>query len=213
MTPRMAGYVLWDLDGTLVDSGRDIARAANEARRSLGFDPLPYDVVRSYVGEGSQKLMQRVMGEDTRLHAPGLARFLEYYGDHLADETRAYDGIDDIVRSLSGRQSITTNKPGGLARRLVSMMGWDGLFGAVLGGDDVEHKKPAADMVLRALELAGVHPTDAVLVGDTWIDIETARAAGIEVLTVTWGLRPASELDGAPNLVSTPAQLARALGL
>lgn len=213
MTPDMAGYVLWDLDGTLVDSGRDIARAANEARRTLGFDPLPYDVVRSYVGEGSQKLMQRVMGEDTSLHAPGLERFLEYYGNHLADETRPYDGIDALVRRLAGRQSITTNKPGALARRLVSLMGWDGLFDQVLGGDDVAHKKPAADMVLRAIELAGVSASDVVLVGDTWIDIETARAAGIEVLTVTWGLRPAAELQGAPNLISSAAQLAAALGL
>lgn len=207
----MKRFVLWDLDGTLVDSGADIVWSANETRRSMGFEPLPEATVRSFIGEGSPKLMASMMGPDERLHAPALARFLEIYSEHLTDRTRPYNGIDELVRQLAGRQAIVTNKPGDFARRLVTHLGWTRLFDSVIGADDVANKKPAADMVEKALANAGVAKSDAVLVGDTTIDIATAKAAGVDMICVSWGLRPSEDLSGAPKRVDTVDELAAAL--
>lgn len=210
----MQRFVVWDLDGTLLDSGDDIAFAANEARVSLGMEALPPHVVRSFVGEGAARLMQRVIGEDREpaLHKAGLDAFLAVYGQHLWRTTRPYPGLDALVHRLEGRQAIATNKPGALARRLVTHAGWDGCFRATVGGGDVERRKPAPDAVFHALELSGVALSDAIFVGDSPIDIETARNAGIDFVCVSWGLRPREELVSAPRLVDTAEELARVLG-
>lgn len=210
----MKRFVLWDLDGTLVDSGTDIVNAANATRVALGFPALPHDTVRSFVGEGALKLIEYTLGADAaKRHQEGYETFLRLYSENLVTYTKPYDGIDDIVRALSKRQSVTTNKPGAMARRMVSHFQWDEHFHSVLGADDVPNRKPAPDMLLRALELAGVSPDDAVLVGDTTIDIGAAKAAGIEVVAVGWGLRPEEDLSGATRRVNTSAELAAALGL
>lgn len=210
----MNRFVLWDLDGTLVDSGTDIVNAANAARVALGFQALPHDTVRSFVGEGAAKLIEYTLGaEAAERHAEAYATFLRLYAADLVTHTRPYEGIDAIVRALSRRQSVTTNKPGEMARRMIAHFEWEAHFHSVLGADDVPNKKPAPDMIHRALELAGVSPRDAVLVGDTTIDIGAARAAGIDVIAVEWGLRPGEDLSAATRCVKTTEELAAALGL
>ena len=206
-------FVVWDLDGTLIDSGHDIALAANAARADLGRSPLSEEVVRSYVGEGAARLMDRVIGEaePAEVRKAALERFFVRYGDNLLVHTQAYPGIDALVRRLGDRQAIATNKPGPFARRLVEMLGWSGLFRAVVGGGEVPNRKPAPDAVLKALELSGVAKEEAVFVGDTSIDIRTAAAADIRFVCVSWGLRPREELLGASVIVDTADELARAL--
>lgn len=210
----MKPFVLWDLDGTLVDSGTDIVNAANASRVALGFEALPHDTVRSFVGEGAAKLIEYTLGaEAVERHAEAYATFIRLYSENLVTHTRPYEGIDAIVRALSRRQSVTTNKPGAMARRMISHFQWDTHFHSVIGADDVPQKKPAPDMIHRALELAGVSPRDAVLVGDTTIDIGAAKAAGIDMIAVGWGLRPQEDLSAAPHRVHTASELASALGL
>lgn len=211
----MKRFVLWDLDGTLVDSGTDIVNAANAARESLGMPPLPFDTVRGFVGEGAAKLMRLTVGEDApaELHARALETFLTHYRERLVPHTLPYPGIDALVRKLAGRQSVTTNKPGDMARRIVQHFDWMPLFVSVLGADDVPHRKPAPDMIHQALKRAGARRANAILVGDTVIDIEAAEAAGIDMVAVRWGLRPNEDLSRAPRVVETAEELAQLLGV
>jgi phosphoglycolate phosphatase len=206
-------FVLWDLDGTLVDSGTDIANAANAARADVGLTPIPEETVRSYVGEGAARLMEQVVGPNASddLRKAALERFFVRYGEKLQVHTQPYPGIDALVHRLAGHQAIATNKPGPLARRLVELLGWKDCFRAVVGGGEVPSRKPAPDAVFRALELSGVPLKDAVFVGDTSIDIKTAAAAGIRFVCVSWGLRPRAELAAAEVIVDTSAQLERAI--
>lgn len=206
-------FVIWDLDGTLIDSGADIANAANTARADLGFPPLAESVVRSYVGEGAARLMQRVMGEheSPELHKSGLERFLVRYDEKLRVHTNPYPGIEALVRKLEGDQAIATNKPGHLTRKLLGLLDWTGLFRTVVGGGEVPNRKPAPDAIHRVLELASVRLEDAIFVGDTPIDINTAKAAGIRFVCVSWGLRPREELSEAELIVDTAEELERAI--
>ena len=206
-------FVLWDLDGTLVDSGADIAHAANAACADLGLPPFPEAVVRSHIGEGARVLLDRLLGEDA---APAdrdraLALFMGHYERSAAVHTRPYPGIDRLVRALAGRQGIATNKPGPLSRRVVEAMGWSALFRSHVGAGDVERRKPAPDAVLRALELAEVDRSACVFVGDSPIDIATAQAAGVAFVAVSWGMRPRHELLAAPVIVDTAEELEQAL--
>jgi phosphoglycolate phosphatase len=206
-------FVVWDLDGTLIDSGRDIALAANAARSDLGLPPLPEETIRSYVGEGAARLMDQAIGEDApaELRKAALERFFVRYDMALCVHTKAYPGIDALVRRLAGHQAIATNKPGLFARRIVDQIGWGGMFKAVVGGGEVEKRKPAPDALLKALQLSGVDQENAVFVGDTSIDIQTAAAAGIRFVCVSWGLRPRDELRDATLIVDTADALEQAL--
>lgn len=206
-------FVLWDLDGTLVDSGADIARAANAACVDLGRDPITEARVRSLIGEGARALLDKLLGEDApeSLRAQALARFFEHYERDLVVATAPYPGIDALVRSLAGRQGIATNKPGAMSRRIVEAMGWSDLFVSHVGVGDVPNRKPAPDSVLRALELAGVDRTQCVFVGDSPIDLATSRAAGVDFIAVSWGMRPRHELIEATCIVDSVAELEEAL--
>jgi phosphoglycolate phosphatase len=208
MAPR---FVLWDLDGTLVDSSADIAAAANAARAGLGLEPLPERVVRSFVGEGAVRLMEQVLADAPGTLERGLALFFDHYERHPVDRTRPYAGIDALVRALAGRQGIATNKPAHLSRTVVERLGWAGLFVSHVGAGDVARRKPAPDPLWRALELAGVARGEAVFVGDSSIDVDAARAAGVDCIAVSWGLRPRHELLAATVVVDTPAELEEAL--
>lgn len=209
----MARFVVWDLDGTLIDSGADIAIAANAARASLGLEPLPESVVRGYIGEGAKRLMEQVLGESRSLHEQerGLELFLEHYGRTGFPHTRPYEGIEALVRGLAGRQAIATNKPSRFCHEIVGQLGWTQLFRSVVAGGDVPRRKPAPDAVHEVLRQCDVRITDAVFVGDSPIDLETAKAAGIDFIAVSWGLRPRHELIEAPAIVDTVAELEEAL--
>jgi len=206
-------FVVWDLDGTLIDSGRDIAAAANAARADLGRAPLPEATVRSYVGEGAVRLMDRVIGESepAEIRKAAVERFFVRYGENLLVHTRPYPGVDDLVRRLDDRQAIATNKPTVFARRIVSLLDWSRYFRAVVGGGDVANRKPAPDALLKAIELSGATVGATVFVGDTSIDIETAAAAGVRFVCVSWGLRPREELRNAAVIVDTASELERAI--
>ena len=207
MRPR---FVLWDLDGTLADTLGDIAAAANHARHALGFAPLPVEEVRSYVGEGAPRLMQQVMGPhaSAEVHAAALEEFHRYYRANVCVTAKPFPGIDRLVRGLAGRQSICTNKPGPTARALVSALGWDGLFVDVFGSGEGGARKPAPDVVFHALGRVGVPVDEAVFVGDSPIDVDTARAAHLAMVCVTWGMRPREEVSAAPVRVDDADTLA-----
>ena len=206
--------IAFDLDGTLVDSRRDLADSANRMLESYGAAPLALDQVAGMVGDGARQLVSRVL-EASRLSTdiePALERFLVFYSEVLVDHTRPYDGIAEVIRQLS-RQSwlaVLTNKPEGLSVRLLEALDLARFFHRVIGGDSPFPRKPDPAALLALMAEAGTRPAQSILVGDSMIDVETARRAGVGVVVAQYGfghLREPLRLDGSEYLASTPLAL------
>jgi phosphoglycolate phosphatase len=201
----MYEHIVFDLDGTLVDSLSDLTAAVNHALRALGAVELPREVVAGYVGEGARVLVQRALG--VRYHnrlEEGLQLFLAYYGAHLLDHTRPYPHIGEMLAGLVAWRvalSVLSNKPEGMSRAILDGLGLSSYFVAVLGGDSLPTRKPdpAGLDYLRALTAT---PRERMLVvGDSVIDVRTARAAGLAFCGVAWGMTPAALRGAAPQYI------------
>ncbi len=185
--------ILFDLDGTLIDSAADIAAAANSVLGEAGASPLPEHVVLRMVGGGAAKLLERAFQRaDLPLEDPEavLDRFLVHYHTGRKTRTQPYPGVTGLLRRLrrAGHpMAICTNKPGGATRKILDKLGWTGLFDVVLAGDDLPVKKPDPAHVLVALRLLGAKPGHALFVGDTHVDVAAAKAAGLPVAILTHG--------------------------
>ncbi len=204
---------LFDLDGTLIDSGDDIAASANYARGAVGLPPLPVARLRQFIGEGSLRLVERAVAEGGRvatreLVQEALAAWRRHYAEHLLDGTTLYSGVKEALETLGGPHAVVTNKPGVLARRLVEAFGLAQLCPVVIGGDDLPTRKPAPEPIWRAMERLGAER--AVLVGDSAIDAAAARAAKVGFVGVLWGMCPREELEahGARHLARHTSELA-----
>lgn len=190
--------IIWDLDGTLVDSREDLAAAGNIARAALGCGPLPVTTVASYVGDGVQKLLERLLPGATAAElAHAHTAFAAHYAVHCADRTRTYPGISEVLQALATagcRQAVVTNKPEEYSRRILATLRIDRHFSAVIGGD--RWKKPAPEGVLEALRLLDASKDQAVMVGDHHTDLLAASAAGVSAIWCAWGLGHAGEAHG-----------------
>ncbi len=205
----MLRAVVFDLDGTIVDSRRDIAASANAALRAVGLPERSEDEIAGFVGEGSRRLIERAVAPRADLADLAHTAWMRHYGGHLLDTTRAYPGVRELLDRLSCPLAVHTNKPGDFARAILAGLGLAVRFARVVGSGDGPAKKPdpeGARLLLRAL---GVAAGDAVYVGDSRIDVATARAAGIPFLGAGWGLGGARELTlaGAETIARTVADL------
>lgn len=218
MDPRFAQVraLIFDLDGTLVDSGQDLAHAANAARTHLGLPPLDDLTVLSYVGHGARELMRLALGA-----APGeaevdraLACFREFYAQHLLDNTRPYPGVVEALARLQGlRLAVLTNKSLRFARPILEGLGLARWFSRICGEDSFSRKKPDPLGLESLLRQFGIPPREAMMVGDSEIDMQTARSAGTWACGVTYGLGSRHLETCAPDLlVSNLTELAEALG-
>lgn len=209
--------VAFDLDGTLADTSPDLTEALNHMLVQLGRNPVPGARVIEMVGRGMRNLIERALAA-TGLITPAaveeaLPIFLEYYEAHIADRSRPYEGAEaalDLLAARGAKLAICTNKPEYLTRKLLAAFGWSERFAGVVGGDTLALRKPDAAPLLEAIRQAGGGP--AVLVGDSITDIQTAAAAGLPCVAVTFGFRdrPATEL-GATTLIDRFDQLVEAL--
>lgn len=191
--------LIYDLDGTLADTRRDIVRAANHMRERMGLAPLPDEAVRRAVGMGLKALVRRCLEteEDRHLQA-GMRLYREFYEAHLLDHTRLYPSARAVLERFRGRvQAVVTNKPEVYSRRVLEGLGVAGFFERVVGGDSGHPKKPDPAAVRALLEEKEIGPEAAVLIGDSPIDAVTARAAGIESVCVTHGFSEEAELLAA----------------
>jgi phosphoglycolate phosphatase len=193
MTPPNYSSVralIFDLDGTLIDSQLDLIRSVNAMLREMGREELHEDTISGYIGHGAPQLIGRALGdgstEEDRQHA--LKFFLAYYEDHKMDTTCAYPGVPEALEQLSTYpMAILTNKPVRISRRILETLGLAKYFSAVYGGNSFETKKPdplGAQTILR--EFCAV-PTEAILIGDSEVDIQTARNAGTLAAAVNYG--------------------------
>jgi phosphoglycolate phosphatase len=187
----MIRLIAFDLDGTLIDSRRDLADSANELLSLYHAAPLALDAVVGMVGEGVRVLITRVLAA-AHVTAPvdeALDRFIAIYHRRLVDHTRPYPGIDETLRTLARecRLAVLTNKPRVPAIDILRHFGLMELFTDVIGGDGTLPRKPDPGNLLAICEKAGISPHEALVVGDSWVDVETARRAGAGACFVTWG--------------------------
>jgi phosphoglycolate phosphatase len=209
-----ARLVVFDLDGTLIDSSRDLAAAVNRAvqRAAPGVARLPEDVVRSFIGSGARVLIARSLTEAgvSRSVDEVLPVFLEEYGRGLLDATRLYPGTAEALERLRFCPlAVLTNKPGDMSRAILEGLGVADRFFRIYGAGDVDARKPDPAGLRRIAAEAGVEPQAAVMVGDSGIDVQTGRAAGALTAGVTYGFDTRSFRDDPPDLlVSSLTELA-----
>ena len=189
--------VFLDFDGTLIDSGRDIAASLNWALRQEGIPELPEPRIIAAIGGGLQILIERTIGADHPRRAQVHAKVIEHYSVHLLDRTTLYPGVRESLEPLSIPRVIVTNKPEGMTRTLLAGLKIEGLFAAVYGGDTLPKRKPDPCAVLQSLERFKVPKARALMVGDSGVDLATARAAGIAACGAMYGYAQPGELDGA----------------
>ena len=197
-------FVLFDVDGTLVDTLVDIAGSVNHALRVLGLPARDLEEVRSFVGKGVEHLMNRSVGEENAaLVERALALFREHYDVHCLDHSRLLPGAAECLAHYAGRDlAVVSNKQERFVRRVLEGLGIDGPFRAVFGGDTLHARKPSPVMVEAALRAFGRAPNEGVLVGDLPVDVETGRAAGVYTVAVLGGFGTREGLVAAsPDLL------------
>lgn len=216
--------LIFDLDGTLVDSCEDLALAVNAARVRLGLPPLPHEQIRGYVGHGAPMLLRRSLGpeaSDADVER-ALDFFREYYRDHLLDHTQTYPGVREALAGLADcgfmggarrGMAVLTNKPTDFSEAILRGLELRHYFVAVYGGESFPRKKPdpvGVETLLREMHAA---PREAMMIGDSEIDVQTARNAGAWACGVTYGLDSEGLVAGVPdllldNLADLPGHLA-----
>ena len=206
---------IFDLDGTLLDTLGDLAASVNYALRTHGMPEHSLDDVRRFVGNGVRKLMERAVpdGADNPLFDETFATFRQYYMAHSLDTTRPYEGIPETLTALKARGchlAVVSNKMMAATQELCHHFFSDTIEVAI-GEDEAAgiRRKPAPDTVFAALKALGVGKEDAVYVGDSDVDIQTARNAGLPCISVLWGFRDRDFLlqNGAETFISTPSEL------
>ncbi|ABF40785.1 phosphoglycolate phosphatase [Candidatus Koribacter versatilis Ellin345] len=210
--------VLWDLDGTLVNSELDLAHAINAMLRQFHRQELPVETIGTYIGDGAPMLVRRALGDpnDEGFVKEALEYFLLYYREHKLDNTYVYDGIIPALHAIgiNGRkQAVLTNKPVRPSRDIVAGLGLSEFFAQVYGGNSFDTKKPDPLGAKALMHEFGCTPEETVMVGDSQIDSLTAHNAGMWSVGVTYGFAPEGFKHAPPDvLVDTPAELAQVLG-
>jgi phosphoglycolate phosphatase len=219
-SPQPLRLLIFDLDGTLIDSRLDLIHSVNAMLRHLKRPELAGEVVASYVGDGAPMLVRRALGEasDETLFTRALQYFLEYYRVHKLDYTQLYNGIKDALTSIRRRNpelrmAVLSNKPVNPSRAIVAALGLGEFFGQVYGGNSFESKKPDPFGARRLLLDNDTTADQTLMIGDSSVDILTGRNAGLWTCGVTYGFAPQSLAEAPPDvLVDTPQELAELLG-
>ena len=217
--PRNIKLVIFDLDGTLIDSRLDLVHSVNAALRHIGRPELPDGVIASYVGDGAPILIQRALGGeavDEAIVRQGLQFFLSYYREHKLDHTKVYAGVREVLAAVQQasngtprKLAVLTNKPVVPSRAIVEALGLGPFFTQIYGGNSFATKKPDPEGTRQLLEEIGARPEEAAIVGDSHVDIETGQNAGLWTVGVNYGFAPHTLEQSPPDvLVDTPQELA-----
>lgn len=210
--------IVFDLDGTLIDSRRDLADSANQLLEELGGAPLPEDEIGRMVGDGAAVLVRRALAAGGVADTPSaLPRFLEIYDRRLLNHTHVYAGMVDAVRTArrQARTAVLTNKPAAPSRRILAGLGLSDLFDDLVGGDGPWPRKPDPASLVALMARAEAQPRTTLLVGDSAVDHETAARAAVRCCLASWGFGyetfPAERLTGEEWIAATVADLAAML--
>jgi phosphoglycolate phosphatase len=221
--PRRVRLLVFDLDGTLIDSRLDLIHSVNATLRHIGRPELDGDVIASYVGDGAPALVRRALGDtdtdDEALFGGALEYFLAYYRLHKLDHTTVYEGIPEVLSELahgSNRvhrsMAVLSNKPVNPSRDIVRALGLGEFFVLIYGGNSFRTKKPDPLGLCTILQETGVAAEEALMLGDSSIDVLTGRNAGLWTCGVTYGFAPRSLEKVAPDvLIESPQELGELL--
>ena len=211
--------VIFDLDGTLLDTLDDLHTAVNVALEKYGLKPRKREEVRAFVGNGVVKLIERAAGAVPQEIFDGvLCEFKRYYGVHCKDKTCPYNGVIEVLQALKKRgkkTAVLSNKPD-FAVKLLAEEYFQGLLQSAVGENEAGgiRKKPAPDSLFAVLDELQANKETTVYVGDSEVDIQTARNAGVDCISVTWGFKDRAFLveNGAKILIDEPKEILRYLG-
>ena len=198
--------IIFDLDGTLIDSSEDLAISTNATRHHFGLPPIDAEVIDSYVGNGAAALVRRAMEAEAsdEILQNALDFFLKFYRAHALEHTRLYPGVREVLEELSSdahRLAVLTNKPVRISFDIIGALDLRKHLMRVYGGDSLAQKKPDPIGVRTLISEAGVLPSEALVVGDSGVDVQTARNAGVRSCGVTWGFQPEAFKIYEPDLV------------
>ena len=215
----MYDTIIFDLDGTLLDTLDDLWLAVNAALEKFTLPLRSKEEVRAFIGDGIVKLMQRASGVREGERFDGiLAEFKRYYGEHCEDNTKPYDGVVELLKALQAKgikTAVVSNKADFAVKKLAKGY-FDGLLLEAVGENEAGgiRKKPAPDSVLAVMKRLGADSKATVYVGDSDVDVLTAKNAGVDCICVTWGFRDKEFLlaNGATVFVDTPKEILTAIG-
>lgn len=203
--------IIFDLDGTLLNTLDDLTNAVNYGLGKCGLPPRGADEVRMFLGDGYRLLIERAVGGRTDCLDAAFGHFTEYYAEHLEDNTRPYDGIVAALKTLhaAGKKTAIVSNKGDAAVKQLCRKFFYPYITEYLGVTDAMPKKPAPDMLFAAMEKLGAEKETTVMVGDGEPDIHMARAAGIDIVSVTWGFRTREflEAEGAGRIIEKVSEL------
>jgi phosphoglycolate phosphatase len=208
--------LVFDLDGTLIDSGADLCASVNAMLRNFGRPELPQDVISTFIGDGAARLVSRSLGEpgDPAFLDSALTYFLDYYREHKLDQTYVYPGVFPALDGLRLERSmaVLTNKPIGPSLAICEALGLSPYFFRIYGGNSFPTKKPDPEGLLALMKEVGVTAQETLMVGDSDVDILTARNAGVWSIGCSYGLSPHTLETVPPDcLVDSPADWPLAL--
>jgi phosphoglycolate phosphatase len=198
--------LIFDLDGTLIDSRLDLVNSVNATRAQAGLGPLPHEQIFSFVGNGAPVLVQRAMGPEATDEevAHALKFFLHYYGRHALEHTVLYPGVRESLDRLhraGATLAILTNKPVIISRRIMDGLGLAGHFLQIYGGNSFDYKKPHRIGIDTLRTESGTPPEQTWMVGDSYVDVQTARNAGVASCGVTYGFQPETFREFPPDVL------------
>lgn len=212
MTPSTTfRAIIFDLDGTLLDTAPDVHACSNRVLQAMGLPTISLAQARASIGPGPDNFARVTLGEEN-MHRfeEFIARFRQLYGEHCLVHTRPFPGVVELLRKLGGYHlAIATNKPGAYTRRILDGLDLGRYFEAIVCPEQVRHLKPHPEMILTAMARMGATPETTLVVGDTDNDIHAARAAGVAACAVTWGYGPRAALEALEPefMVSSPEAL------
>ncbi len=204
LPPWPCRLFIFDLDGTLIDSRRDITNSVNMALVQMNLQPIEPPRIAEFVGNGVQALIERALREsiggepESDLIRGTIAKYLATYESHLLDFTGLYAGVKDVLESLNwARMAVITNKPERFSRRILEALGVARFFDPILGGDSTPLRKPDPAPLQMVMAGCGAPPGQTVMVGDSFVDISAGKAAGAITCGIAGGFRPREELEAA----------------
>ena len=209
--------IIFDLDGTILDTLEDLTNSVNYSLNKFGYPVRTITEIRSFVGNGIKKLLERSAPKEiTPDELDNIHKiFTEHYAIHCKDNTKPYDGIIDVIKELrkAGLKTAVVSNKADYAVQLLCEQYFDGLFDMTVGAKDNVNKKPAPDSVNAVLDKLSISRTNAVYIGDSDVDIATAKNAQMDCICVDWGFRDVALLkeNGATVIVSSPKELLRKL--
>ncbi len=195
--------IIFDLDGTLIDTASDITHALNYSVQPYLRRDITVEETIKLVGEGITRLIEKLLGQDRAELGPVVQeRFLQYYTEHLYDYSQPYPGVRETLEELHGyKKAVLSNKREVLSRRLLDALKLSSHFDIILGSNSVEEKKPSPRPVVQILEMLSLRPENAVMVGDSDYDVEAGRRAGVSTIAVSYGYRDVSVLRKADVII------------